>query len=139
MDKKILYQQLLKEEKELESTLTALRGYLKYIKQSGDDVSTGMEKSDESTEQNTYTVPKVYDKSLTVPEKILYALSKLESGTRADVAEKLLEIDPDYKGGLNKARLDAGNWCSKLSRDKNGKVKVVTPGTGRAPSVYTLK
>lgn len=151
MGKEILYQEILNEEKELENALNAVREYRKHLERTYkvEMLIPSPLKEDKGQKspglipipnKSKYTIPTEHNKHLKIPLKVLFALKNLANitGTKTDVANKMLEIEPNYDGGFDKAKGDAGFWLSKIAGEKDPIIKVVKQGIGKSPSIYAF-
>lgn len=104
------YKELKRKEKELETTLSAVKELLKVYTPS--ETSKIVERS---VENNTTQINSEYDPRLSHKDKALYVLSLLKKATAEEVADKLMEIDGEFNE--KKANRVATHYLSTLYRD----------------------
>ncbi|MDB5144225.1 MAG: hypothetical protein JWQ66_2938 [Mucilaginibacter sp.] len=135
------YQQLLEQETALEGEISALEDKLRILKEFKKSFFV-QEKSKpifipNETANRADLKPSiiVYSKKLTIPQKIMVALSQLKQANVTQVATKLVELDDTYT--LAKAKTHVKFHLSRLGR--SGEITVVTRGSGKRSGVYAYK
>lgn len=105
------YQELLKKQKELKTTLEAVEKLL--------EVYTPSNVQSLNVNQNaevTSVVPKEYDEQMSIKDKVYYVLGLLKKATASEVAEKLMGIDSEFD--TKRANRSATHYLSRLYREQ---------------------
>ncbi len=127
MSKKTFYLQLLKEEKELETTLESVRKLLRYYKDSDmtddksdvlSDTPTNLDTTESEAQNGSFHATDLgdYDQEWSQKQKTLYALKSLNKGTAEEVAKRIAEFDNEFD--MEKASQVATAKLSQLYRKK---------------------
>lgn len=97
MSKKLFYNQLKEQEKELNEALLAVRALMKHYDSDAESKpQTSLEFKEEK--HNINVDNSAFDKNWTIPDKILYSLKQLDNGQGlvTDVASMLIELDSSF-------------------------------------------
>jgi hypothetical protein len=121
--------QLNEEEKRLLETLDAIRKLKEHY-----NININVSYND--IKNDNKDVPTVFNESLTIPQKICFALNVIGRGKSRDVAEELVKLDTSYP--IDKALGDCRFHLSKLY--KNGKGNIVGARKGKGKGyIYYIK
>lgn len=134
MSKKTIYDELLKEEKELQDTLDKVRGLITHYGEIYDFDTRPQRKIEfEEPEHNSIAVTDGYDKAWTYEEKTMFLLRQHKQLTSPELRDLLFKHE---EGKIDKDR--AGKAArSKLSTlRKNGKIGASSVGKGNKMRYY---
>jgi hypothetical protein len=142
------YKDLCKKEAILVEKLRVLREFkAQFFTETGEDIALDAEvKKAPSTPISSNNGSKKAKKpkrtmakrgSETIPEKIKNSLKQIDEGKTNDIANKMIEIYPEYKSNPEKAKKDARHYISKMSQNKE--VEVIEIGEGSAGNTYKYK
>lgn len=130
MSKKLFYQELLKEEKELSDALDKIRGLLKYYGVES-EINVNPQKSIvfEEPSNNIVASNNEYDNAWTYKKKVLFILGEFGgSALSSEVTKRVIELDGTEKVKAGKAV--RGNLSALYSKDVIG-AELIGEGTKR--------
>jgi hypothetical protein len=148
MQTTISYDSLIAQEAELNRQLKAVRDYISAFypnKNVEDAIQTPiLEKSAplssvyKTIKRRTGVKKGVKGKPKeTVPDKVKKGLSLIEIGKTKDIANKMIEVYPEYGKNPDKAIKDARLYISGLV--KKNEVEVIEEGLGNSGNTYKIK